>query len=134
MTTSAGTGTEGFSISTRERMASVERTKAPAKTPTETLADQFLAHNDAQRARWKADEQRKIDERHAQNLKDQAAEDRRRKQSIFEWRENMVEAIYDQHNLSASERGQANTALGDDVHNLEKATVESLRIVAERRN
>jgi hypothetical protein len=134
MTTSAGTGVPGFNRNVRDEAYSREAAKIPPKSQQELLADAYLSAHDAEKARWKADDQARIKAQRDRKLKEQAQVDRKRKQATFEWKESMIDAVYDQHNLSAIERGRANEMLGEDVHNTEKAVIAALQVVANRRS
>jgi hypothetical protein len=110
MTVKAGVGVEGFSQSTRERMASTERAKVPAN-PRLAIANAFEKAHDRRRAEDRAAEQRQIDVERARKLKDQAQADRRRKLQALAAEELALDAMFELHGASKEEITKVNNLM-----------------------
>jgi hypothetical protein len=152
---STGTSGIGFydsgrSPRTRDWSRPPESEKSRPKTATEIAADAFLA----QKERWKreaeADERKKAEEwRQRQEAarkkqeelqhREQVERDNKGRVAEFENAEFQIAAIFDQYGLTESERSSVDEMLirlqlwKTPMSAVERATVEAMRIVAERK-
>ena len=127
-----GTGVNGHSTSVRDRQRSAELAKIPAKTATQLAADHWEQYERNWKDRIARDEQEKLAAQRKRQAKEKADAELQQRRATFQWKESLIDAVWSQYGLSQGEIGRANSLLGEDVHNAEKAVIASLQILAER--
>jgi hypothetical protein len=123
--------------SVRDRQRSVEmREKPREQTEIEKLSDYYLAAFNERKREDELAEQAKAAAQWKRVQVERQKQERQRRRAQFEFAEQMTDQILDQHALSQSERSIVNNRVisAGDPHDLERVTVECLRVVAERMN
>lgn len=78
------------------------------RTPTQKLADLYLAEYEKRQAAYRADEQRKVDEQHQRSLREAAEASRKRARGQFEMNERLIDdCLLRYSQLLTSEEKQA---------------------------
>jgi hypothetical protein len=111
------------------------------RTPTQKLADLYLADFERRAAEDRAEEQRKAEEWRQRRKREQQEADRRRKEqelkerrARYEFIESQQDFIFDEMGLNSNERAVVRQRLdnANADNDLEKTKVFALQVAAER--
>jgi hypothetical protein len=140
----------GRSARTRDWSRPPESETVKPKSQTELLADIYLAAHERREAEERAEEQRKVEEQRRRQeaerkkqeelqQRERVERDNKRRRIEFDNAEFQIAAMFDQYGLSGSERTSVDETLlrlqlwKTPISAVERATVEAMRIVAERK-
>jgi hypothetical protein len=129
----------GRSARTRDWSRPPESETVKPKSQTELLADIYLAAHERREAEERAEEQRKVEEQRRRQEAERVERDNKRRRIEFDNAEFLIAAMFDQYGLSESERNSVDETLlrlqlwKTPMSAIERATVEAMRIVAERK-
>jgi hypothetical protein len=102
------------------------------RTPTERLADIYLAAHERREAEARAEEQRKVDEWNAKRRREQREADRKRRQGEFAMTELLIEDTITRHGLTPTEKSIVMQALLDGQYTADRAEILCAEIAANR--